>query len=134
MRSRYTAYTRSEIDYLFETSGPEIRKEFDHEASRTWADSADWQGLAILDVEGGAEHDQTGAVEFLARYEVNDKVCDHHELAQFARVDGVWRFIDGQVKGPEPVRREAPKVGRNEPCPCGSGRKFKKCCAGRSES
>ena len=28
----------------------------------------------------------------------------------------------------EPVRREEPKVGRNEPCPCGSGRKFKDCC------
>ncbi len=28
----------------------------------------------------------------------------------------------------EPYRRETPKVGRNEPCPCGSGRKFKKCC------
>ncbi len=27
-----------------------------------------------------------------------------------------------------PVRREAPKVGRNEPCPCGSGKKFKQCC------
>ena len=30
-----------------------------------------------------------------------------------------------------PVRREVPKVGRNEPCPCGSGKKFKNCC-GRS--
>ncbi len=28
----------------------------------------------------------------------------------------------------EPVRREAPKVGRNEPCPCGSGKKYKDCC------
>ena len=27
-----------------------------------------------------------------------------------------------------PVRRDAPKVGRNDPCPCGSGKKFKKCC------
>jgi len=27
-----------------------------------------------------------------------------------------------------PIRRTAPKVGRNEPCPCGSGKKFKKCC------
>jgi hypothetical protein len=27
-----------------------------------------------------------------------------------------------------PIRRPAPKVGRNEPCPCGSGKKFKKCC------
>lgn len=29
---------------------------------------------------------------------------------------------------PSTVRREGPKVGRNEPCPCGSGRKFKRCC------
>jgi len=27
-----------------------------------------------------------------------------------------------------PVRRSLPKVGRNEPCPCGSGKKFKNCC------
>jgi len=27
-----------------------------------------------------------------------------------------------------PVKREEPKVGRNEPCPCGSGKKYKKCC------
>jgi uncharacterized protein len=26
------------------------------------------------------------------------------------------------------MRRSAPKVGRNDPCPCGSGKKFKKCC------
>jgi len=30
---------------------------------------------------------------------------------------------------PATVRREAPKVGRNDPCPCGSGRKFKHCCS-----
>jgi len=29
---------------------------------------------------------------------------------------------------PEPVRHEGPKVGRNDPCPCGSGKKYKKCC------
>ena len=28
----------------------------------------------------------------------------------------------------QPVRRKAPKVGRNDPCPCGSGKKYKKCC------
>jgi preprotein translocase subunit SecA len=26
------------------------------------------------------------------------------------------------------VRRTAPKVGRNDPCPCGSGKKYKQCC------
>jgi uncharacterized protein len=28
----------------------------------------------------------------------------------------------------QPVRRSMPRVGRNDPCPCGSGRKYKKCC------
>ncbi|HIE11729.1 MAG TPA: hypothetical protein EYP62_08950, partial [Kiritimatiellae bacterium] len=30
-----------------------------------------------------------------------------------------------------PVRRTQPKVGRNDPCPCGSGKKYKKCCGAR---
>jgi hypothetical protein len=29
---------------------------------------------------------------------------------------------------PKPIRRDTPKVGRNDPCPCGSGKKYKKCC------
>ena len=33
-----------------------------------------------------------------------------------------------QPKKPETVRRQGPKVGRNEPCPCGSGKKYKNCC------
>ena len=32
-----------------------------------------------------------------------------------------------------PYRREAPKVGRNEPCPCGSNLKFKRCCLGKAK-
>ena len=31
----------------------------------------------------------------------------------------------------ETIRRQGPKVGRNDPCPCGSGSKYKKCCGGR---
>ena len=34
----------------------------------------------------------------------------------------------GELKIELPMRREAPRVGRNEPCPCGSGKKFKSCC------
>jgi preprotein translocase subunit SecA len=35
---------------------------------------------------------------------------------------------ENELKIELPVRREAPKVGRNDPCPCGSGKKFKACC------
>ena len=33
-----------------------------------------------------------------------------------------------QGGGVETLRRDAPKVGRNDPCPCGSGKKYKRCC------
>jgi len=36
-----------------------------------------------------------------------------------------------KVISPEPIRRDQPKIGPNTPCPCGSGRKYKKCCARR---
>jgi tetratricopeptide (TPR) repeat protein len=35
---------------------------------------------------------------------------------------------DPESAPPEPVRRAQPKVGRNDPCPCGSGKKYKRCC------
>ena len=33
-----------------------------------------------------------------------------------------------QYKASKTVRRESPKIGRNDPCPCGSGKKYKHCC------
>ena len=53
----------------------------------------------------------------------------HREHSRFEREAGEWRFLAGEVEisGPE-QRRPVPRVGRNDPCPCGSGRKYKKCC------
>jgi SEC-C motif-containing protein len=128
MRSRYCAYAMGVIDYLYQTSGPRVRKEFDAENSRKWAESAKWNGMEIVKAEGGAETDTTGTVEFIARYAVKENDFEHHEVAQFEKVDNTWTFIDGKIFGTEPMRREAPKVGRNDPCVCGSGKKYKKCC------
>jgi len=33
-----------------------------------------------------------------------------------------------------PIRRDKPKIGRNDPCTCGSGKKFKKCCGPNEQS
>lgn len=129
MRSRYCAYALESIDYLYKTSGTKVRKEFDAESCRKWARSATWTGIEILSENGGQASDQKGTIEFVARYEVKDTPYDHHELAEFAKVDNEWRFIDGKIFGPEPQRRTAPKVGRNDLCHCGSGKKYKKCCA-----
>ncbi|KMY67627.1 preprotein translocase subunit SecA [Desulfocarbo indianensis] len=37
-------------------------------------------------------------------------------------------FSGGEETAPQPVKRKNEKVGRNDPCPCGSGKKYKKCC------
>ncbi|MGN1324764.1 MAG: SEC-C metal-binding domain-containing protein, partial [Candidatus Spyradenecus sp.] len=53
---------------------------------------------------------------------------EHHERSLFKRVDGQWKFIDGELVKPKPIVNEQPRPGRNDPCPCGSGKKYKKCC------
>ncbi|MBE7538671.1 MAG: SEC-C domain-containing protein [Opitutaceae bacterium] len=51
-----------------------------------------------------------------------------HEKAEFLRVNGTWLYNREMRLGPAPYRSASPKVGRNDPCPCGSGKKYKHCC------
>jgi SEC-C motif-containing protein len=129
MRSRYTAYVVGEIDYLGKTLDDKGREDFDAESTREWSANTNWKELEIIATDGGGKGDENGTVEFVARYEMEKQLLEHHELATFQKnQDGVWEFIDGQVIGTQPYRRETPKIGRNDPCPCGSGKKYKKCC------
>ena len=67
--------------------------------------------------------------EFLARFRTKDGQAHvHHERSLFVKDKGRWLFKEGHTPGPGTMRRTAPKVGRNDPCACGSGKKFKKCC------
>ncbi|WP_419785299.1 YchJ family protein [Pseudodesulfovibrio sp.] len=127
MRSRYTAYVDKEIEYLTESLAPEARKDNDENAVREWADTAEWLGLEITDTEAGGEDDEEGIVEFSATYAVNGQEQIHRERSSFRRVDGQWRYVEGEMVSPPNVRK-GPKIGRNDPCPCGSGKKYKKCC------
>ena len=139
MRSRYCAYATANIEYLKSTLAPESRHDFDSATTKKWAQSAKWKGLKIMSVEKGLENDSKGTVEFTATYEQDGEGLDHHEVSTFRKSDsGEWYFIDGDAHThregedhhhakPQTVVREEPKVGRNEPCPCGSGKKYKKC-------
>lgn len=127
MRSRYAAYVKVETDYIFNTTHPRHREGYDHAGTKEWAESADWQGLEIVSVKGGTAGDTTGEVEFVARYSENGEAKVHHELAQFKKEKDGWLFTEGKAVGQRPVVR-GPKIGRNDPCSCGSGLKYKKCC------
>jgi SEC-C motif domain protein len=128
MATRYVAYTLAEIDYLLATHDPKTRSQADRRATEEWARSADWKGLEILSTEAGGPDDERGIVEFVARYELAGKPVAHRERSEFRKIDGEWFFIDGKKVAGTPIRRTEAKLGRNDPCSCGSGKKYKKCC------
>ena len=128
MRSRYSAYVKTKIDYLCSTIPPEQQKKFNYEETTSWSENSQWEGLNILNTSEGGPDDETGTVEFIAHFRQNNKKIEHHELARFGKINGSWYFIDGDTPRSQPVVRQAPKIGRNAPCPCGSGKKYKKCC------
>lgn len=125
MRARYSAYVKVETDFLFASTHPQHRKNYDHDGTRTWAEKAEWHGLEIVAAKGG-EADSLGEVEFIARYSEEGVEKEHHELGKFKKLEGVWYFTEGKMAGAKPL--VSTKIGRNEACPCGSGNKYKKCC------
>jgi SEC-C motif-containing protein len=128
MRARYTAFVTKQIgDFLLDTLAEEKRAAFDRREVELSARDAEGLGFEVRAVTGGGLEDDEGTVEYVARFRIRKNVQAHHELASFRRVDGRWLYVDGQVN-PNSGPRQVVKVGRNDPCPCGSGQKHKKCC------
>lgn len=128
MRSRYSAFATANVDYLFESLAPEARKDFDKKSTLQWATASQWTGLDILATEEGQAGDETGIVEFVAHFTIDGEAKAHRERSSFRKnpETGGWWFVD------EAKKKQAPVVlgkqpGRNDPCPCGSGKKYKKC-------
>ncbi|MBU1247500.1 MAG: YchJ family protein [Proteobacteria bacterium] len=127
MRSRYSAFATCAIDHLHDSLAPGTRDDFNFDETRKWAESSTWLGLEIATVEGGGEDDKEGIVEFTASFKQEAGASTHRERGNFKKIDGQWYYVDGKVLGPTTIVKDK-KIGRNEPCPCGSGKKFKKCC------
>jgi SEC-C motif-containing protein len=118
MRSRYSAYVTGAGEYLVATTVPKKQVPEDAELIRTHAGQTQWLGLNILESD---ESENRATVVFKAYYREGDgAVRVHHEKSTFRRLDGRWYYDEGTLYEAE--------VGRNEPCPCGSGKKYKKCC------
>jgi len=124
MRSRYTAYVVKDVDYLLRTWHPSTRP------SGIDADTIpDWHTLQIIHTEKGMESDGHGIVEFRAMASSNKQILSLHEISRFVKEDGQWFYVDGDIVDDSPPGQvRSQKIGRNAPCPCGSGKKAKKCC------
>lgn len=117
MRSRYSAFVMKDAEYLISTWHPNcqaatFRAEIEAGFART-----QWLGLAVFEHAAG-KNDSEGYVSFIARFNENGKTGAIIERSRFLKENGRWYYIDGT----------RPQFGRNDPCPCGSGKKFKKCC------
>ncbi len=128
MRARYSAYVKTAVDFIIDSTHTSQRDNYTAEGIEKWSRNSEWRELTIVRTERGGPTDDDGVVEFIARYTEKGKPKSHHEVARFRREEDCWFFYDGEAPKPQTVKRETPKVGRNAPCPCGSGRKFKKCC------
>jgi SEC-C motif-containing protein len=80
-------------------------------------------GLEILETAID-EEGETGEVEFVAKLIVGDRLETLHEVSDFEKLDGRWVYHSGEFKndGAAPA-----KITMKQPCPCGSGAKFKHC-------
>lgn len=129
LRARYSAFARGEIEFILSTHHSRTRPEVKREEIEDWSRNSEWLGLRIAQIEGGRAEDRQGTIIFHAQYIENGKKQDHWEQSLFEKEGDDWRFLDAKGIQMGTYRRAEPKVGRNDPCPCGSGRKRKRCCA-----
>jgi len=123
MRSRYVAYTQNNNEYIMATWHHSTRPE---DAKPADDRNVEWLGLQILRTENGGPDDSKGIVEFRARCRVKGEAGGVDEASEFVKEDGRWFYVDGFSI--QPVKTRHLKIGRNDPCSCGSGKKYKRCC------
>jgi len=125
MRSRYAAYALGNLDYIEATCAGPAAMAFGRAEAEVLQLGTDWLGLEITRTSKGRERDSEGTVSFTARYRHKGEDAALTETSLFKRIDGRWHYCD---RLPDTAPQRAASVGRNDPCPCGSGKKFKKCC------
>ncbi|UIJ41780.1 YchJ family protein [Vibrio kanaloae] len=137
MRSRYSAHVLGLVDYVVATYHPSCNAEAQREGIAESINSG-WAGLEVINTAAGS-HENEGFVEFKAYFNDGDSQFCMQERSRFVREGGLWYYIDGtfpeqeETTQPEVDPRlnqtvESFKIGRNDPCICGSGKKYKKCC------
>lgn len=140
MRSRYTAFTEKNIDYLFNTMTADLQEMNDLEDLRHFSEQVEsWIKLEIMDAPILSSYATEGQVEFTAHFMHEGKTKHMHENSRFIKINGRWLYAghDHQCGSHHHSQQHNhhssddysdSKISRNGPCPCDSGKKYKKCC------
>jgi SEC-C motif-containing protein len=123
MRSRFTAFALGNAAYLQETWDVTARPKLIDFSK----EQVDWQRLEIISTKKGGSKDVKGIVEFKAHYLQDGEAHVMTEISQFIKRSGSWFYLDGPVKSIRKTGLQT-NLGKNAPCSCGSGKKFKRCC------
>ena len=128
MRSRFTAHVAHDFEHLHRTYLESSKEPFD--PAEEEGGGRDWTRL-VIHAHDRSNKPETAFVDFTAYYQENGAEQAFHEKAEFQRIDGTWFYTRAVRQGPPPIKSAEAKVGRNDPCPCGSGKKYKQCCLGK---
>ena len=119
MRSRYSAFALQQIDYIVQTTALGQQASLDVDAIADWSKSNQWLKLEVLNSNEKLDKNHA-QVEFKAHYHDGEQTQIHHEISHFVQHQARWYFLD-PTTGQQPTMKQ--------PCICGSGKKFKQCCA-----
>ncbi|MDB4836996.1 YchJ family metal-binding protein [Marinomonas sp.] len=131
MRSRYSAFSLNDFHYIASTQKlKEAPKQSDADIAASNGDTQ-WIKLEINETENGLEKDKEGMVAFSAHFKEGKHIGRLSERSLFKKIKGAWFYISGEhevEKNTPLIKSDAMNIGRNDPCHCGSGKKYKKCC------
>jgi len=96
MRSRYSAFTQANVDYLMRSHSVKTRPIKERKSIEKWAKSVVWMSLTIINTQAGEAIDEIGYVEFKALYLENGKPQQIHERSLFQRENGKWVYVSGE--------------------------------------
>lgn len=115
MRSRFVAFAKGNSSYLLQTSSLELQKQLSEQELKETCEQFQFIKLEVLNAKNNH-------VEFIASMLLKNELHTLHELSLFVEENGSWKYHSGNI-----YPTDVTKVLRNDDCPCGSGKKFKKC-------
>jgi SEC-C motif domain protein len=95
MRSRYTAYTLENWDYIEATMKGPAKSHFSRPEAELFAQTTTWMGLRVIKVPPPKEN--SGTVEYIAFYKQDNMPQTLHEISQFRKENGAWFYITGDI-------------------------------------
>ncbi len=128
MRSRYTAFAIRMLDHVERTHAPEVYDDFNRAEAERLAEECEWHSLEI---HKATETGDIAEIEFVMRFRREEQNITQAASSRFRRDNGQWLYVSSNLT-PQ-ITQRVMKVGRNDPCPCNSGKKAKKCCGTTTE-